>query len=137
MRKIAQRLIDYEAIGNEASEANVSAAFRVCEKLRRLLKQFAGDTGFRSLISRALILAKAEVAWLEELRLKEDGSLENPGTKAQRAKEEIARGEIVLVAQLLGLLSTFIGEALTLRLLQEVWPGAPINDMDSTKEKEE
>jgi hypothetical protein len=34
----------------------------------------------------------------------------------------IAEGEVVLVADLLGLLVTFIGPALTVQLLGDVWP---------------
>ena len=37
---------------------------------------------------------------------------------------------MVLVAQLLGLLVAFIGETLTLRLVREVWPKLPLNDLD-------
>jgi hypothetical protein len=31
---------------------------------------------------------------------------------------------------LLGLLVAFIGETLTLRLVREVWPKAPLNELD-------
>ena len=37
----------------------------------------------------------------------------------------------MLVAQLLGLLFTFIGESLTLRLLLDVWPEAALDDGNS------
>jgi hypothetical protein len=36
--------------------------------------------------------------------------------------EDATHGERVLVAHLLGLLVTFIGPALTRRLLQDIWP---------------
>jgi len=35
---------------------------------------------------------------------------------------------------LLGLLVAFIGENLTIRLVREVWPKAPLNDLDLTQE---
>ena len=130
MRLIAGRLIAYEASQNESSETNVTAVFRVCDRLRRALGKLAGVAGFRSLLLRALTLAKAEVAWLEALQLKADGSLEYPEQKAERAQAEMVQGEIVLVAQLLGLLVTFIGESLTWSLLQEVWPGLPMKEFE-------
>jgi hypothetical protein len=141
MRAIAERLIAYEATGIKSSEPKIPAAFRVCEKLRLLLRSLAGAAGFRSLISRALILAKIEVPWLAALELKADGSLECPKKIAELDQGEIAKGEVVLVAQLLGLLVTFVGEPLTLRLLQDVWPGAPIDEIaasekNSRKDKE-
>ncbi len=82
-----------------------------------------GTAGFCSLFSRALTLAAAEVPWLCMLRINADGSLAglhepelklHPGT--------VAEGEIALVSQLLGLLLTFIGPALTVRLLHDAWP---------------
>jgi len=130
MRLIAGRLIAYEASQNESSETNVTAAFGVCDRLRRALGKLAGVAGFRSLLLRALTLAKAEAAWLEALQLKADGSLEYPGQKAALAQAEMVQGEIVLVAQLLGLLVTFIGESLTWSLLQEVWPGLLMNEFE-------
>jgi len=37
-------------------------------------------------------------------------------------KEEFERGQVALVAQLLGLLYTFIGMPLTRQLVKEAWP---------------
>ena len=44
-------------------------------------------------------------------------------------------GGAILIAQLLGLLITFIGEGITLRLVQDVWPEVAFDDRDSGKEK--
>jgi len=133
MLAFAQRLIAYEGNGNKRSGTNAPAAFGgVVEKLRGPLAALAGVSGFRSLLSRALALANGEVHWLRAVHIKADGSLECPAEMAQLDKEEIANGEVVLIAYLLGLLVTFIGEALTLRLLQDAWPGKYLNDFDSS-----
>jgi len=50
--------------------------------------------------------------------------------------DEAVNGGAVLVTQLLGLLVTFIGQALTLRLVRELWPDAPFNYMNSETEKQ-
>jgi hypothetical protein len=50
--------------------------------------------------------------------------------------ETAKKGGTLLVAQLLGLLVTFIGQALTLRLVRDLWPDAPFEDMNSETEKE-
>jgi hypothetical protein len=57
------------------------------------------------------------------LQLQADGSLE--GLKEVEGKLDqpaITEGEVVLVSQLLGLLVTFIGPALTSSLLRDIWP---------------
>ena len=51
---------------------------------------------------------------------------------------DFSEGEIVLLAQLLGLLVAFIGMALTLRLINQLWPQLSFNDADfSNTEKNE
>src|ERR1039458_549658 len=40
-------------------------------------------------------------------------------------------GGIILIARLLGLLLTFLGEALTFSLLRNAWPGAAFDDRNS------
>ena len=49
---------------------------------------------------------------------------------AQLYPDEWFEGRVVLLAQLLGLMVAFIGENLTLRLVREVWPKAPLDDLD-------
>jgi hypothetical protein len=122
-RHLAQRLLTYEAVAGENSEPAESAAFRVCAKLRRPLITLAGVAGFRSLLSRALTLARAEAPSLSAVQVTTDGSLKGLDELEPQADKEHARdGGAILVAQLIGLLLTFIGEGLTLRLVQDVWP---------------
>ena len=90
-----------------------------------------GNGGFRALLSRALALANAEVPWLRAVQVKADGSLEGlEELHAQLDPDEFFEGRVVLLAQLLGLLVAFIGENLTLRLVREVWPKVPLDDLD-------
>jgi hypothetical protein len=104
-------------------------AFQVCEKLRGPLATFAGAAGFRSLLSRALTLARVQAPLLRGIEIQPDGSFQYSAEfHAQLDTPEAAQAAAVLVEQLLGLLDVFIGEALTLRLVQEVWPKAPTKD---------
>jgi hypothetical protein len=122
-KDFARRLLIYEAATGTRVGANDSAVFRVCEKLRRSLAKLLGAGGFRSLLVRAQVLAGAEVSWLLELQVKADGSLDSVGElEAKLDTRAVTEGEAALVAHLLGLLVTFIGPALTLRLLQNIWP---------------
>ncbi len=131
LKVFAERLLVYEAKAGNCPGPNESAAFRVCEKLRQPLEKFLGVAGFRALFSRALALANGEVPWLRALHIKADGSLEDLGELvAKLGEDEIASGEIVLVARLLDLLVTFIGPALTLGLIRDVWPKAAFDDLN-------
>ena len=123
LKGFARRLVIYESAAVEPAGGHKSQAFRVCEKLRQPLSRLAGVAGFRSLLSRALALANDEARWMKAVHAKADGSLEGlDEAEAQLSESEIAEGEVILVAQLIGLLLTFIGEELTLRLVQESWP---------------
>jgi hypothetical protein len=131
MRDFAERLIAYETKGSKSSETKTAAVFLVGEKLRLHLTALMGNVGYRALLSRALALANAEVPWLQAVHVKANGSfggLDELGP--QVGPETIAEGSVVLLAQLLGLLVAFIGGSLTLRLVHEMWPKIPLNDLD-------
>jgi hypothetical protein len=91
---------------------------RVCEKLRLQLGKVAGDEGFRLLMARALAMAKRDTGSLAEVQVRADGALEG---LARLDSGERNDTEVVLVAHLLELLVTFIGEALTLALVRDLW----------------
>ncbi|MBZ5687562.1 MAG: hypothetical protein LAP86_21300 [Acidobacteriia bacterium] len=133
-RHLAERLLAKEAVTGENSEPTESAAFRVCAKLRGPLITLAGVAGFRSLLSRALTLARAEAPSLGAIQVAADGSLRGLDELASQTDKEQARdGGAILIAQLIGLLLTFIGEGLTLRLVQDVWPEATFDGRVSEK----
>jgi hypothetical protein len=46
-------------------------------------------------------------------------------------KDQANEGGIILIARLLGLLRLFLGEALTLSLLRNTWPGEALDDRNS------
>jgi hypothetical protein len=126
IREFAEQLFADEAATATRSEANVPVAFRVCEKLRRPLTTLAGAAGFHSLLLRALTLAKREAPSLGALQVNAAGSLEDAEPNLYNHDAE---GGALLVAHLIGLLFTFIGETLTLRLMHDVWPNASFNTL--------
>ncbi|MGH9584171.1 MAG: hypothetical protein ACRD4O_14680, partial [Bryobacteraceae bacterium] len=130
-RDLAQRLLAHEAAADNSSESNTPAVLRVSEKLRRPLSTLAGVTGFRILLARALKLATAQAPGLSAVRVKPDGSLDGAG-EIHRDGE----ADAVLIAQLLTLLATFIGEGFMLRLVQGEWPDLPIFYTERDKESE-
>jgi len=124
MRKFAKHLMVCQAVRGKSSGTNTPEAFRALEQLRPQLTALMGDGGFRALLARVLALARAEVPWLRGLQVSPAGDL--VGLEELRARlldrAELFEGGVVLLARLLGLLVTFIGENLTVRLVREVWP---------------
>jgi hypothetical protein len=91
-----------------------------------------GNAGFRALLTRALALSAAEVALFRTLHVQPDGSLVGFKELASQANsKEASEGAVVLVAQVLDLLVAFIGENLTVRLLQQTWPKLTLSDLNS------
>jgi hypothetical protein len=135
-RDLALRLLAYENAAGKTSEPTEFAAFGVCEKLRQPLIALAGVAGLRSLLSRALTLAKAEAPSLSAVQVAPDGSLQGlDELRPQTDRDQAREAGVILIAQLIGLLLFFIGEGMTLRLvISEVLPhlgflptsGAPI-----------
>lgn len=84
---------------------------------------------------RALNLAQDDVPWLRNAQLAPDGLLIDldPALIPTDPHERL-RGEVVLVAQLLELLHTFIGERLTLQVIREGWPGLTLHRDDVLKD---
>ena len=120
-RDLARRLIASEANGTTASLETKPATARVYERLRRQLGASVGADGFQALASRALALAKSESPRLSAVQVMADGGLRGLG----EVESQVDAGEggevgIVLIAQLLGLFLTFLGEATTLRLIEDL-----------------
>ncbi len=131
MRGFAERLVAYETRANKSSEKMSPGGFAVCEKLRPHLVTLVGNNGLRALLSRSLALAGAEVPWLRAVQVKAGGTMTRPeNLQARAGPKQVHQGGVALVAQLLGLLVAFIGENLTLRLVREVWPKVPLDDLD-------
>ncbi|MGI4757668.1 MAG: hypothetical protein ACRYGF_12565 [Janthinobacterium lividum] len=134
-QKLAQRLLALEVDSRKPHAADAGVDFRVYDKLRRPLSSLTGTTGFAALASRALTLTKAEVPGLADAKIGEDGCFEHLSEIEPRLNaDEAARGEAVLIGNMVDLLCTILGEALTLRLIQDVWPDASFNDRGDGKD---
>ena len=139
MRDLAHRLLTYEADAGMTSGPMDSPTLRVYEKLRQCLDEFVGVAGFLSLATRALALAKTEAPNLVAARVTADGALQGLGkfgpqmdVDRERAGEyPSCEGGVILIARMLGLLRIFLGDALTLSLLRNAWPGEVIDDHSS------
>jgi hypothetical protein len=127
-RELAQWLLAYEFSEAKAANADALGASRVCDQLRRPLTTLAGAAGFRSLLARALILAQQECPAFGAWAVKPDGSLESLNGETEQSGS-------VLIAHLIGLMITLIGESFTLRLLHDVWRDLPDSEVEFEKDK--
>jgi hypothetical protein len=122
MQDLARRLL--AASQTAPGALHVHEVVLVSERLRISLAKFAGAEGFASLLRRALALAGEDVPSLRSVKIGADGRLEGFEQLAADTAPGALGGEaaVAITAHLLGLLVTFIGEPLTLRLLREAWP---------------
>ncbi len=135
-RDFAERLISIGVIETKSSASKPPALFTVIEKLRPCLAQVVGDLGFTAVLSRALVIANADVAWLRAVHVKPDGSLEAlealEGLDELEAKVDpqgIAEGIVVLLAEFVSLLVELIGERLVLQLVHQAMPKVSKDDL--------
>jgi len=122
LKAFARQLLACEAATRDPAGTKDSRAFRACEKLRGPLGKLVGISGFRALLSRALAVGGEEAPVLRALHIRADGSLEDLEAEADLDPRKLAEGEVVLIAHIAGLLVTFIGPALTLQVLRDIWP---------------
>ena len=120
-RDLARSLVAGEADANKTSLHTKPATVRVYERLRRQLGAPVGVDGFRALASRALALAKSESPRLGAVQVTTNGGLRGlDEVESQTHSDEDGEAGVILIAQLLGLFLTLLGEATTLRLIEDL-----------------
>ena len=122
-RKLARQLLAHEAGQSSDLEIIAEASERVCSKLRGHLTPLVGLEGYLALLMRALTMAKHSVQWLSPVEVMPDGNLD--GLQKAATVQELdgaSEGYVIFLAHILDLLIIFIGEGLTIRFLNEVWP---------------
>jgi len=130
-RRFARRLLAYETPPrSKSSDGAGQATFQVIDDLRPQLVNLMGMSGFRGLLSRAIVLSGEEVRWLRAVHVKSDGTLTGFEEYASLGAGQFVEGKVVLLAQLLGTLVALIGVGLTLRLVLETWPKLPPGDLN-------
>jgi len=128
-RVVAWRILLHEAGGHVEPAALTEAAERADARLRARLADLIGLTGYTTLVARAVRLAQADVPALEGVTVaagepEAEGRLRGVPefTRASGDAAAIEAGLSAILAHVIGLLITFIGEDLALRLVHEAWP---------------
>lgn len=132
-RELARSLVASEAAPAMGSLLTEPASVRVYERLRRQLGAPVGSDGFQALASRALALAKSESPRLNTVQVTPGGVLCGLGeVDSQMTADDDGEAGITLIAQLLGLFLTFLGEATTLRLIEDLRLQADMSTVPGT-----
>jgi hypothetical protein len=120
-RELARSLVASEADSATTTLHSEPATVRVYERLRRQLGAPVGVDGFQALASRALALAKFESPLLSSVQVTANGGLRGLSElESQLEADEEDETGVILIAQLLGLFLTFLGEGTTLRLIEDL-----------------
>jgi hypothetical protein len=124
LRAIALRLLEREGARGETASGVAAGATRAGEKLCAHLGRVVGTLGMSALSSRGLALTRSRFPWLVlDAQANPDQCWPALGACLEAQTAEAAReASLCLVSRVLGLLGGLIGDALVLRLLDEVWP---------------
>jgi len=120
-RDLARSLVASESEASAPTLRAEPATVRVYERLRRQLSSRVGIDGFQALAYRALALAKSQSARLDAVQVTANGGLRGlHGVESVLDAGQDGEAGIILIEQLLGLFLAFLGEATTLRLIEDL-----------------
>ena len=106
-------------------EEVAAAAERTCTQLQAGLARWVGTEGYRALIDRALLLARAEHPVLGGLSCHGGGQPATTAAVRAHSAAEVRAGMVALVATLIDLLSRIVGEEMAVELVNQAVTRAP------------
>jgi hypothetical protein len=134
--EVAQRLWE-RAVGDSKMPEDVAAtADRMCAQLYAGLGRWVGSMGYRTLLDRALVLARAEHPALAGLACLGGDQPGTTATQPAHSAAEVAGGMVALVAALVELLGRIIGEEMAVRLVEQTGIKAEQTGIKSEREGE-
>ena len=124
IRALARSLLESASDSPEIEE-RLEATQRVLAGLATRLSPLVGEGGFHLLLQRALKRSQAEHAWVGAIRPDATGPLTWPGLAEgvlDVEPEEVAAGTEAAIAELIGLVSRFLGADMTIRIVRQSFP---------------
>jgi hypothetical protein len=125
LRDLAGRAFAREAKRSRSPAALAAGLEASCRRLHARLDPLIGAGGFRALLARALHLAAKDFPWLDVVSIEEHPACGLKGLrKAVKGLDAQSVGDAfaLVLANVIWLLVTFIGEDIAFGLLREVWP---------------
>lgn len=136
-RDLARRLLDHERGGRDTPVELAPAMEGAFRRLHEHMHNLIGQAGFQALLARAAHLTRTEAPWIESITIQVEPVLTLTGL-AERVESqgaaEVTEGLKLLLANLIGLLCTFIGDSLTLLLIRRIWPEVALETPGSGSE---
>ena len=131
LRRFVRRTL-VEAAGAKALDRpQLASSFNsLCNRLRQRLQPLFGTSAVTALFARALHVATAEFSWLGDVIGKNGDVCSTDAIASIQGIEmdSLEEGLAALLADYIGLLSTFVGDDLVLPLVQEAWGAALLAD---------
>jgi hypothetical protein len=118
----ARTLLASEGGSASDSEACAAAAGRIYDKLDAHLAPLIGRAGVQALFARSARLAQSELVPLTEVAAGADGSTKLRAHLQSLEPAVAIETAAALFGTFLDLITTFIGERLTVQVLRNAWP---------------
>ncbi|HEX9982430.1 MAG TPA: hypothetical protein VGF69_04130 [Thermoanaerobaculia bacterium] len=126
LHELARRVLKTRLAARPRSAAAVADATQICcGELYRILETMMGTAGLQALIERALQLTARDYPWLTAVTPGPGGDCALTGLSEATGALDVndaAEGAAALLATIVWLLISFIGEDLTSRLVRNAWP---------------
>ncbi len=133
LREIARRVLKTQlAARSPSTAASAEAMQRSCGELYRILETAMGPTGLQAMIGRAVQIAAREYPWLASVQTGTSADCPLSGLAEAADRLDVAdalEGYALLLASMIWLLMTFIGEDLTLRFVRTAWPNVSFSKL--------
>ncbi len=112
-------------LGSPQAEAD-----KVFPALRAHLAARFGTVGFDAILNRAIRLTSAAVPSFGAIKVDSDGSLKGIDELLRHSPlEQVWDGLVLVLANVFGVVATFVGDDLTFRLVRSKWPDADASDL--------
>ena len=131
LRQTLQGELSREAGTDADAKALAAAALRVSDALGGKLAVLIGAGGVRALAARSLHIVQAGFPWLAEAQRSDppEGPWAQLALCMERQEPSVAaEAAAAVLATLVGLLVTLIGETLTMGVLRDAWPSVFPNE---------
>src|SRR5918994_7737370 len=127
-RFVHRALLDEAGVASPDRKQVASGFNELCGRLSGRLRPLFGSAAIAALFARALHLGRQEYPWLEHVIANGTDHCAEPGLRKlppEITAEMLHEGLAAVLADDIGLLSTFIGDDFVMPLVQQAWGTAP------------